>query len=276
VTTSWAELRSLTSADLAAGGIEPADAEARWMVEHVHQDEVTSAARRVREMVSRRLAGEPLQYVLGEWSFCGLAVSVDHRVLAPRPETEITASIAIQEVSGVDGCVVADLGTGSGVIALALARALSAAEVWATDSSGDALCVAAANVSRAGWFAGNVRLARGSWFGALPEQLRGALRLVVSNPPYVSETEHPALPEEVRDHEPRRALVAGVTGIEAIETIVRQAPTWLGSPGSLVVEIAPHQAAPAASLARRAGFDEVDVRPDLTGRDRVLVARRRG
>lgn len=274
--TSWAELRSLARAELGAGGIVTADADARWMVEHVSRDDVTEAAPRVREMVARRLGGEPLQYVLGEWSFYGLDVLVDDRVLAPRPETEITASIAIEEVDGAGACVVADLGTGSGVIALALAHTLPAVEVWATDLSEDALRVAEANVSQAALLAARVRFAQGNWFAALPAELRGRLRLVVSNPPYVSEAEHPDLPKEVRDHEPRQALVAGSTGTEAIEAIVGQAPAWLGSPGSLVVELAPHQAERAVARARAAGFDEVEVRPDLSERDRVLVARRRG
>jgi len=229
-------------------------------------------------MVLRRLAGEPLQYVLGEWSFCGLDVYVDHRVLAPRPETEVTASAAIEEATrlGLRLGPIADLGTGSGVIALALADALPNAEIWATDVSDDALRVAAANLSGAGSFATRIRLAQGSWYDALPEELWGRLGLIVSNPPYVSADEHPALPDEVREHEPRQALVAGSSGLEAIAAIVRDAPGWLAPCAGIVVELAPHQAERALTLAREAGLVEAEVRPDLTGRGRVLVARRAG
>ena len=269
------ELRSRARADLAAGGIERPGAEARWMVEQARGD-APAAAGRVREMVARRLSGEPLQYVLGEWSFCGIDVAVDSRVLAPRPETEITASVAIEEAAEVGGSPIVDLGTGSGVLALALASALPDAEVWATDHSADALRVAAANRSSAGRFADRIHLSQGDWFDALPEELRGQVRLVVSNPPYVSEAEHSVLPDEVREHEPRGALVAGPTGLETIEHIVREAPSWLAPGGRLVVEHAPHQAERVLARARAAGFDAAEVQTDLAGRDRVLVARLAG
>jgi release factor glutamine methyltransferase len=116
-----------------------------------------------------------------------------------------------------------------------------------------------------------VRLAAGDWFAALPQELRGAVDLVVANPPYVGEAE--TLPAEVADWEPAAALVAGPTGLEAVAAVVAGAPAWLRRPGVLVVEIAPHQATDAAVLARAAGFASVEVRPDLTGRPRALVGR---
>ena len=134
-------------------------------------------------LLARRAAGEPLQYVLGAWSFCGLDLFVDRRVLIPRPETEVVAQLAIAEVErlgervgrhepwsgGSTRYAVADLGTGSGALALALAASLPDAEVWATDASDDALQVARANVGAAGSFAARVRIADGSWFEALPD-----------------------------------------------------------------------------------------------------------
>ncbi len=105
--------------------------------------------------------------------------------------------------------------------------------------------------------------------------MKGRLHLVVSNPPYVSTAEMSLLPSVVADWEPRRALEAGPAGLEALETIVRGAPEWLARPGALVVELAPHQAAPVAALARAVGYAEVEVHPDLAGRDRALVARLR-
>jgi release factor glutamine methyltransferase len=214
---------------------------------------------------------------------------VDRRVLIPRPETEVTAQVAIDEAvrlgarrerpdpwaGTATSYVVADLGTGSGALALALASELPDAEVWGTDVSGDALAVARANLAGTGFPSTRVRLAIGSWFDALPDTLRGHLRVAVSNPPYVSEKEVAGLPAELR-HEPRDALVSGPTGLEAIEALTREAPKWLEPTGTLVIEIAPHQVDAATAVARAADFDDVLTRRDLTGRDRVLVARRVG
>ena len=146
--------------------------------------------------------------------------------------------------------------------------------MWATDVSDDALAVARANFAGAGSLAERLRAASGSWFDALPDQLAGRLRLVVSNPPYVAADEIETMPREVVDWEPRLALVSGPTGVEAIEHIVTDAPAWLDPRGSvLVCELAPHQAEAMTAHASARGFVDVSVRPDLTGRDRVLVAR---
>lgn len=238
-------------------------------------------------MVERRLSGEPVQYVLGSWSFRGLDLMVDARVLIPRPETEWVVEVALEEAerlglrrgrrapSDSRGPLapVADLGTGSGAVALALEAELPDVEVWATDVSEDALAVARANV--AGYAATRVRIAGGSWYEALPAHLRGRLSVVVANPPYVSEEEVSELPAEVADHEPRCALVSGPTGLEALTEVIAGASHWLAEAAVLVCEIAPHQAAAVLDVARSTGYDEAIVRADLAGRDRVLVARRR-
>jgi len=229
----------------------------------------------VDAMVARRAAGEPLQYVLGRWGFRSLDLLVDRRVLIPRPETEVVAEVAIDELRRLGGgqrpVTAVDLGTGSGALALSLAAEVVTAEVWATDRSEEALAVARANLAGLGRPGSRVRLVAGDWFAALPAELRGGLSLVVSNPPYVAEGE--ALPAEVADWEPRGALVAGPTGDEAARAILAEAGAWLARPGALVLELAPTQAAPLAGAASSAGADEVRVRPDLTGRERVLVAR---
>jgi release factor glutamine methyltransferase len=153
-------------------------------------------------------------------------------------------------------------------------RELPDAEVWATDVSDDALAVARANLAGVGSAATRVRLECGSWFDALPADLRGRLQLVVSNPPYVAEHEVADLPSDVADWEPRSALVSGPSGLEAIEAIVADAPAWLDPGGSaLVLELAPHQADAAAQAAIAAGFRDVEIVRDLAGRDRALVAR---
>jgi release factor glutamine methyltransferase len=230
----------------------------------------------VEDMASRRLTGEPLQYVVGRWGFRGLDLLVDRRVLIPRPETEQVVEVALDEARrlGAGPLVAADLGTGSGAIALSLATELTGTEVWGVDVSADALAVARANLTGIGMFAATrVRLVEGSWFAGLPAELRGRLGLIVSNPPYVAADED--LPPEV-SWEPPGALIAGPTGLEAVAEIVADAPGWLARPGVLVMEIAPHQAERAERLALYAGFEEADVRPDLQGRLRSLVARIRG
>jgi release factor glutamine methyltransferase len=296
---SWRELRARAERELRAADLPDPGSEARWMVEHVSgyegaelivsDDEPATAraAEQLGALLARRAGGEPLQYVLGGWSFRGLDLLVDSRVLIPRPETEITAEVAIEEAERLGArrgtadpwagiatsYAVADLGTGSGALALALAAELPDAEVWATDASEDALAVARANLAGAGQPAVRVRLTDGEWFDALPVELRGQLRMVVTNPPYVAESELAGLAAEVREHEPRYALVSGPTGLEAIGTIVAEAPAWLQPGGALVCELAPHQRDAAIERAKAAGFAEALVRLDLTGRPRVLVAR---
>ncbi|HEV7862151.1 MAG TPA: peptide chain release factor N(5)-glutamine methyltransferase [Acidimicrobiia bacterium] len=259
--------------------------EARWLVEDasgVDRSRWSEAATadgvaRLTAMVERRRSGEPLQYVLGRWSFRGLDLLVDPRVLIPRPETEVVAEVAIVETrSGMTGgpCAIADLGTGSGALALALATELPGVEVWATDVSPGALAVARANLEAIGPAVSRVHLAQGMWYEALPTGLRGRLRVIVSNPPYVAKAEFADLPPEVRDHEPTGALVAGPTGRESLEYLVAGGLGWLKPGGALVLELAPHQAAPISAAAAAEGYDGVTVHRDLAGRDRVLVARR--
>lgn len=227
------------------------------------------------DLLERRAAGEPLQYVLGRWGFRRLDLFVDRRVLIPRPETEMVVQVALNELQAMvkpSHPTVVDLGTGSGAIALSIAVEVPRAKVWATEVSGPALEVARANVAGIGTLAASrVRLEQGSWFDPLPPLLRGHVQLVVSNPPYVADSEE--LPAEVADWEPSSALRAGPSGLEDIHRIVKEAPTWLSDPGALVVEIAPHQAADAIGLALEAGFRDVETRLDLAGRERILVAR---
>jgi release factor glutamine methyltransferase len=173
--------------------------------------------------------------------------------------------------------IVVDLGTGSGAIALSIAAEAKPGAVWATDASAEALAIARANlVGLGGSRAAKVRLEVGSWWDALPTDLRGRVSLVVSNPPYVTTAEMATLPAVVGEWEPTAALEAGPRGLEAIEVVVAGAADWLRRPGAVVVELAPHQAAAAEAIAHRAGFDETRVEKDLAGRERALVARLHG
>lgn len=222
-------------------------------------------------MVERRSAGEPLQYVLGRWGFRALDVHVDSRVLIPRPETEMVVEHALALADALDARLAVDLGTGSGVIALSLAAERPNLQVWATDASGDAIDVARANLAGIGTAGTRVRIAQGDWFDALPRGLAGTIDVAVANPPYVAEVD--PLPQEVSAWEPRDALIAGPTGLEAIERILDAAPSWLSASGGLVLEIGETQADSVVALASRS-FSAADVHADLAGRPRVLVARR--
>jgi release factor glutamine methyltransferase len=240
----------------------------------------TLGVARMDRLVERRCGGEPLQYVLGSWGFRGLDLLVDQRVLIPRPETEVVVGVVIEELDRQRRAQqaagrrerqrVVDLGTGSGAIALALVAERDTIEVWATDASAAALEVAGANLAGVGRPAGRVHLAHGSWFEAVPDDLTGKVDLVVANPPYVAEGED--LPTEVARWEPRDALVAGPTGREALEHLVAAAPAWLDPEGVLVMELAPTQGAAMVAAAGAAGFERAELRADLAGRDRVLVA----
>jgi release factor glutamine methyltransferase len=225
--------------------------------------------------VERRIAGEPIQYVLGRWGFRNLDLVIDRRVLIPRPETEIIAEAAIAELRriGADtgrSLIAADLGCGSGAIGLSIADEVDDVDVWLTDISDDALAVARGNLAGLGRRAIRTRVAVGSWFDALPPELRGQLSVVVSNPPYIASSE--PLASSVADWEPRGALVAGPSGTEALDQLVEQAGDWLVERGSLVLEMSPWQTASTAERAW-AFFADVEVIDDLAGRPRGVVAR---
>jgi release factor glutamine methyltransferase len=235
-------------------------------------DEATSVTRAHYDaMVERRVAGEPLQYVLGRWGFRRLDVHVDGRVLIPRPETETVVEHALALVDALGARLAVDLGTGSGVIAMSLAVERPKLAVWGTDASEQALDVARANLAGTGRAGARVRLAQGDWYDALDPELAGTIDVVVANPPYVAADD--PLPPEVSEWEPREALISGPTGLEAIERILCDAPSWLSPRGGVVLEIGETQAEPVVALASRY-FAAADVHADLAGKPRVLVARR--
>ncbi len=224
-------------------------------------------------LLARRMAGEPLQYVVGSWGFRGLDLAVDRRALIPRPETEVVAGIGVGELLGLGRASVAvDLGTGSGAIALALAQEVPGAAVHGTDRSTDALALARANLAGLGRAGSRVLLHEGDWFEALPSELGGTIDLIISNPPYVAEGDE--LPDVVRHWEPLSALLAGPDGLSDLRRVVDGASDWLRPGGLLVVECAPDQAAWVREFAGRRGLVDARVHQDLTGRDRAVVARR--
>ncbi len=223
-------------------------------------------------MMTRRLAGEPLQYVVGRWGFRRLDLAVDRRVLIPRPETEVVVGEALAELDRIGGHKVLDLGTGSGAVALSFAVERDHVEVWAVERSPDALAVARSNLAGVGRAATRVTMVEGSWFDALEPSHRQSFDLIVANPPYVAVAD--PLPAVVADWEPADALVPGPLGTEALSVIIDQAPGWLRPDGVLVVELAPTQAQWSSQMASAAGFAAAEVRCDQSGRDRMLIARR--
>ena len=273
----WRQLVAQTTAEIA-------DREAaRWLCE------VASGADRIDDvldepvtnrmiahldaMLERYATGEPLAYVLGRWSFRHLDLFVDARVLIPRPETEVVAGVAIDLARTAGRPVtVADLGTGSGAIGLAMADELpvDAVTVWMTDDDADALDIARANLAGTGRRGANVRIAKGSWFEALPADVR--LDVAVANPPYVAE-KSTLVDDSVRRWEPHHALFAGPDGLDAIRRLVADARAWLRPGGWLVLEIGADQGPAVAELLGDHGYGDVEIRPDLAGRDRVAIGR---
>lgn len=226
------------------------------------------AEARLQAVLQRRAAREPMQYLTGEQEFHGLSLSVDRRVLIPRPETEEVVD-AVLALDLPARAVVADLGTGSGCIALALKAARPDLDVLALDRSPEALAVARANARRLGV---EVTFQQGD-FAQPPGDWTGRLHAVVSNPPYVTEAEWAALAPEVRDHEPKGALVPGESGLEAYQALLPAAFPLLLPGGALVLELGWRSAVPVSALAAAAGFREVAVREDLRGVPRILVGR---
>lgn len=215
-------------------------------------------------LVERREAREPLAYVVGEWGFRRLTLHVDRRVLVPRPETELVVECGLRRIAALAAPRVLDVGTGSGAIALAIADEHPGARVTGIDASAGALEVASANLIATGL---DVQLREWDLFAGLPE---GPWELVVSNPPYVLPEELDTLEPEVREWEPREALV----GVGATEAVARGAFDVLGAEGALVLEVAAGDAARVAALLGELGYSDVTTTEDLAGRDRVVEAAR--
>lgn len=229
---------------------------------------------RFRPLLKRRAQREPLQYILGRAAFRELDLHVDPRVLIPRPETEVLVEevLAWAKAQGRGELSAVDLGTGSGAIALSLLVEGPFARVVAVDASEAALEVAVANVRGSGLM-DRVELRRGSLFDALAE--KETFDVVVSNPPYVAEAEMATLQPEVGEWEPREALLGGPDGLAVIRSIVTGAVHHMAAGGLLALEVGAGQAGPVtAEVESAGGYDEVRVRRDLSGRERVVLARR--
>jgi release factor glutamine methyltransferase len=223
-------------------------------------------------VVRRRAAHEPLQFITGIKGFRYLELAVDRRALIPRPETETVVERAVELLRAMRGHpVVVDVGTGCGCISLSIASECPATVVHATDISRDALAVARRNATKLG-LEGIVSFHLGDLMDALQAGLAGKIDLIVSNPPYIRESDFAALPPEVREHEPYVSLVAGPEGTECHLRLMRQARLWLAPGGYLLMEGGEDQVEGLAAEAEALGYSCVEVRADLNGRPRMVEA----
>lgn len=228
-------------------------------------------AERYADWIERRAGREPLQHILGTQEFHGLEFEVDGRVLIPRQETEGLVD-AVLDLDLPRGARVADFGTGSGCIIVALGVRRADFELLALDCSADALQVARRNAERHG-VAGRIELVRGD-LAQPPAAWRGTLDALVSNPPYVPEGDWQGLQREVRDHDPRAALVGGPEGLEAYAALAPVALEWLAPGGWVALELGFGLATKVRALVEGAGFGAIAVLPDLRGIPRVLVGQK--
>ncbi|MEJ2400062.1 MAG: peptide chain release factor N(5)-glutamine methyltransferase [Xanthomonadales bacterium] len=222
---------------------------------------------RYRALLQRRAEGAPIAYLTGVREFWSMELTVTPDVLIPRPETELLVETVLERIPADATCRIADLGTGSGAVALAIAAERPACEVHATELSAAALAVARTNAERL--LPGRVHFHHGSWCAPLA----GAFRLIASNPPYV-ERGDPHLDQGDCRFEPRAALTPGADGLAAIRAIARQAMTLLEAGGWLVFEHGFEQGPAARAVLEKLGYEEVATRTDLEGRERVTSGRR--
>ena len=233
---------------------------------HAGGEVLADAEQRYQELIRRRLEGVPLQHLEGTVQFGPIELRTDSRALVPRPETERLWEEAVAALGEAGpGTVIVDLCTGSRNLALALKHRFGPAQVYGTDLSAEALALAAENAADLHL---DVTLLQGDLFDPLPGDLYERVDLLVANPPYVSEAEFDRLPTDVREHDPREALVAGSRGDEVLSRIAADAYWWMGTGGWLFCEIGETQGDAVRDLF---AFYCPEIRQDLAGRDRFVI-----
>lgn len=241
-----------------------------WMLAYWRDEIDTGCSIPYHSAIERRRAGEPIQYITGEAEFYGLPFHVNRQVLIPRPETEHLVEKAIELAAGFAQPRIVDVGTGSGAIAVALARGLPSSIVTAIDLSPAALEVAKNNAARND-VAPRIRFLEGD---LLAPAAAAQFDMVVSNPPYVPEADRAALAVEVRDYEPSQALFAGLDGLDVYRRLIPAAWSALVPGGSIVLEIGYGQRESLQALLQAAGFSRIGFTADLQGIARVVSAQR--
>jgi len=248
--------------------------ERAWLYAHPEHPLDVQQLERFRELVDRRAAGEPLQYLTGRQEFWGLDFEVTPAVLIPRPETEHVVEVTLERLGqhrAKQALCVLDVGTGSGCLAVALARELSRARIWAVDLSAAALAVAMRNATRHG-VGSRILFVHGDALEAFGD---ASLDVVVSNPPYVARSERNLLPREVAEHEPALAVFGGADGLEFYPRLINGAARVLLPGGLLVMELGAGLADRVRALCAEPLWDAITVTRDLAGTERVLAAERR-
>ena len=272
---------------LEGAGIANAAQEVRWLLAYAlemkhhelasrtEQSVTTEQLARVMSVVRRRESREPLQYILGSQEFCGLDFSGTPAVLIPRPETELLIQETLREGRFAEGAVLVDVGTGSGCVAVTLATILDGMRIFALDCSHAALKVAKGNADRHGvgdkiiWLEGDLLSPLKECVGV------GTVDAIISNPPYIAEADWAGLQPEVRDYEPRGALLAGPQGIEFHERLIHDSKEFLAPGGLLVMELGQNQAPLVRRVVEEAkGYTGLQSVEDDAGVERVLIARR--
>lgn len=274
------EVIKKTTDFLAGKGIESARLNAELLIGHAlgrkrmqlylefERPLTESELEKIRPLVRRRAQHEPLQYIVGETEFHGLKLKVDRRALIPRPETEQLVERVAAAVAASSPRRILDLGTGSGAIALALARIFPDATVMAVDRSEAALALARENAAATA-LSERVCFLVSDWFGSVPAE---TFDLIMSNPPYLSAEETAQTAPEVRGFEPLEALTAADSGLADLAKIIATAPQFLRVGGLLALETGIAQHAGLLGLASGAGFARMESLQDLTGRDRFFLA----
>ena len=239
-----------------------------WLVTHLDDNFAGCTAIGYAGMLKRRLAGEPIQYITGETEFYGLSFRVTSAVLIPRPETEHLVEAVLSLAADFPAPRIVDIGTGSGAIAVALAHKLPQAIVTAIDLFTDALAVARENAVRNSV---SIRFLQGDLLAAVAGE---SFDFIVSNPPYVPDSDRESLSVEVRDYEPAQALFAGDDGLDVYRRLIPQAFAALAPGGYLALEIGYGQQDSVPALLAGSGFAQIETTPDLQGIPRVVTARR--
>ncbi|MBU1922744.1 MAG: peptide chain release factor N(5)-glutamine methyltransferase [Candidatus Omnitrophica bacterium] len=222
-------------------------------------------------ILKRRILGEPVQYILGKTEFMGLEFKVDNRVLIPRPETEILVETAISQLKqmGIASPKIMDLGTGSGCIAVAIAKSLPRADVWASDISISALQLARENACLNNV---EIKFIQSDLFDALKSK-NVKFDLIISNPPYVSTEEFNSLAKEI-SFEPELALKAGIDGLDFYRLIITQAAAYLGDNGLLIFEVGINQAVLVKEILEQESFDQLILIKDYNNIERIIMAKK--
>jgi len=227
-----------------------------------------------RELVRRRAAREPIQHLIGKTEFWSVDIRCDARALVPRPETELLVEAALDLLCETETPKIADIGTGTGCIAIAIALELPKATIVASDCSAEALELAGENI-RAHELSSRISLLAGDLVAPFLENgMKGAFDLVVSNPPYVTSAEMSALQPEVRDHDPAMALCGGEHGLDLIRRLLHETPPVLRADGSIILEIGDGQSEAARRLMDGTAWMVTKVLPDHAGVERIIVGKK--